>query len=88
MAVCMHSTVQILANFRIMSRWIDAQHEMLLSKFKYRWIAVMDKKVVDNDKNIGRLKRRLETKYGKDYQDTIVLDYVSDITTEDMILVS
>ena len=83
----MQSTTQMLAQFDAANRWIAEQHESLVAKYNDQWIAVLDKSVVDHDKDIKKMKTRLKEKYGEKYEE-IVIDYVSKVTVDNMILVA
>ncbi len=48
-----------LAEFSKDEDWFEANHDLLLSKFKDSFVAIKDQRVIDSDKDIESLLRRL-----------------------------
>jgi len=56
-------------------RWIRENYEELKKFFKDEWVAVLDEKVIDHDRDLSRLVRRLREKrlnYGE-----IAIEYIA-----------
>ncbi len=83
----MQSITQSLYKFGAAKRWIAEQHKSMVAKYNNQWIAVLDKSVIDHDKDIKKMKIKLREKYGDKYEE-IVLDYISKYTVDNMILVA
>lgn len=72
----MEVLVQSLCRYEENVRWINGHYEKLKQKFNDEWVAVMEKKVVDHDKDLSRLIERLRRTYGEVY-DEAAIEYVS-----------
>ncbi len=58
------------------SKWIDQNYEQLTRKYNRRWIAVLDKKVIDSDKNLDKITARLRKRLGNKYSG-VVVEYIT-----------
>ena len=68
----MEALLHTLSIYGEYSRWIREHYEELKKTFKDEWIAVMDGKVIDHDKDLARLVERLRKKYPKKYEQIAV----------------
>ena len=75
----------MLSQFSDAERWIDKHREGLVAKYNNQWIAVLDKSVVDHDKDINKMRSRLKEKYGGKFEQ-VIIDYISKYTADNMIL--
>lgn len=55
--------------------WFLRSREKLLSKYEDKWVAIYSKKVLDSDKNLTTLVKRLKTKGFRPEQ--ILIQFVS-----------
>jgi len=68
----MEALLHALSIYGENSRWIREYYEELKKTFKDEWIAVMDGKVIDHDKDLVKLVERLRKKYPKKYEQIAV----------------
>lgn len=72
----MSSVVAVLSRFEENAKWISKHYEELKKKFRDEWVAVLNGAVVDHDRELNRLVKRLRKKYPEDYNE-IVVEYVT-----------
>jgi len=72
----MESVVAMLSRFEENAKWLSSHYEELKKRFKDEWIAVLNKTVVDHDRELDRLVKRLRKKYLEAYNE-IAVDYVT-----------
>ena len=53
--------------------WFDSNYKSFRKDYKNQFVAVKDKRLLDNDINLDRLVKRLKL---KDYNDSIAIDFV------------
>lgn len=53
--------------------WFDSNYKIFKKDYKNQFVAVKDKRLLDNDINLDRLIKRLKL---KDYNDSIAIDFV------------
>ena len=53
--------------------WFDSNYKIFKKDYKNQFVAVKDKRFLDNDINLDRLVKRLKL---KDYNDSIAIDFV------------
>ena len=53
--------------------WFDSNYKIFKKDYKNQFVAVKDKRLLDNDINLDRLVKRLKL---KDYNDSIAIDFV------------
>ncbi len=53
--------------------WFDSNYKSFRKDYKNQFVAVKDKRFLDNDINLDRLVKRLKL---KDYNDSIAIDFV------------
>jgi uncharacterized protein (DUF1778 family) len=70
------STVQIISKAAENRGWVDANYMSLTEKYSNRWVAVLDKTVIDSDTDLQKLARRLRKKLGERYSE-IAMEYVT-----------
>mgnify|MGYP000144318968 CR=1 FL=1 len=71
----MEALLRMLSRYGDNVRWIRENYEELKKFFKDEWVAVLDKKVIDHDRDLSRLVRRLREKrlnYGE-----IAIEYIA-----------
>lgn len=66
----------MLSRYEENAKWLSSHYEELKKRFKDEWIAVLNKTVVDHDRKLGRLAKRLRGKYSEAYNE-IAVDYVT-----------
>jgi hypothetical protein len=59
--------IKKLSQFEEDMRWIVLAYEKLKDLYPDEWVAVFKKGVIDHDKDLNRLMKRLEAKYPEDY---------------------
>jgi len=72
----MESVVAMLSRFEENAKWLSSHYEELKKRFEDEWIAVLNKTVVDHDRELDRLVKRLRKKYSEAYNE-IAVDYVT-----------
>ena len=72
----MDSVVAVLSEYEDNVRWISKHYDELKKRFKDEWIAVLNKTVIDHDRQLVRLVERLRRKYSEAYNE-IAVDYVT-----------
>lgn len=72
----MESTVVVLSRYEENARWLSRQYDRLKMKYKDEWVAVLNKTVVDHDRELARLVGRLRKKHPDAYSE-IPVEYVT-----------
>lgn len=72
----MEPVVAMLSRCEENAKWLSSHYEELKKRFKDEWIAVLNKAVVDHDRELGRLVKRLRKKYSEAYNE-IAVEYVT-----------
>ncbi len=72
----MESVVAVLSEYEDNVRWISKHYGELKKRFKDEWIAVLNRSVIDHDRELVRLVERLRRKYSEVYNE-IAVDYVT-----------
>lgn len=72
----MESVVAMLSRFEENAKWLSSHYEELKKRFEDEWIAVLNKTVVDHDRELDRLVKRLRKKYLEAYNE-IAVEYVT-----------
>jgi len=72
----MSSIVAVLSRYEENAKWISKHYEELKDKFRDEWVAVFNSEVIDHDRELNKLVRRLRKKYPKDYNE-IAVEYVT-----------
>jgi hypothetical protein len=72
----MESAVLVLSRYEENSRWLSRHYDTLKMKYKDEWVAVLNKAVVDHDRQLARLVGRLRKKYPDAYSE-IAVEYVT-----------
>ena len=72
----MESVVAVLSRYEGNVRWISKHYGELKNRFKDEWVAVLNKAVIDHDRELIRLVERLRRKYSEVYNE-IAVDYVT-----------
>jgi hypothetical protein len=71
----MDSVVAVLSRYEENAKWIS-KHYNELKKFTDEWVAAFDCAVIDHDRKLNNLVKRLRKKYPKDYNE-IAVEYVT-----------
>jgi len=72
----MESAVVVLSRYEENVRWLSRHYDRLKMKYKDEWVAVLNKAVVDHDRELARLVERLRKKYPDAYSE-IAVEYVT-----------
>ena len=70
------SKADIISKAEGSHKWIDEQRDQLTKKYNNRWIAVLDRNVIDSDSDLERIAARLRKKLGDKYSE-VVIEYVT-----------
>jgi len=68
--------VKELETFEGNLKWIDKHYEVLRNKYPDQWVAVLNKRVVGNHKDIKKIIRKLKESFPQNY-DHIAVEYIS-----------
>ena len=77
----MGSPDDILSSFKESNKWITLNYDKLKQTFNNEWVAVLNNTVLDHDKDLKTLVKRLKNQHSKDYN-KIAVEY---ITTEEIV---
>ena len=72
----MESVVAMLSRFEENAKWLSSHYEELKKRFEDEWIGVLNETVVDHDRELDRLVKRLRKKYLEAYNE-IAVEYVT-----------
>ena len=72
----MESAVVVLSRYEENVRWLSTHYDRLKMKYSDEWVAVLNKAVVDHDRELVRLVGRLREKYPDAYSE-IAVEYVT-----------
>jgi hypothetical protein len=72
----MESAVVVLSRYEENARWLSRHYDRLKMKYKDEWVAVLNKTVVDHDRELARLVGRLRKKHPDAYSE-IPVEYVT-----------
>lgn len=72
----MGSVIAVLSRYEKNAKWVSKHYEELKKKYVDEWIAVLNETVVDRDRDLGRLVKRLRKKYPQNYNE-IAVEYVT-----------
>jgi hypothetical protein len=67
---------EVITPFKENNRWIIDNYDNLAAKFRDEWVAVLNLKVLDHDKDLKKLVDRIKAKHLNDYKQ-IAVDFVS-----------
>jgi hypothetical protein len=79
----MEPVVAVLSNYEENAKWLIKHHQKLKTKFNNEWVAVLNKTIIDHDRNLNKLVKRLRKKHPKAYSQ-IPIEY---ITTKEIELI-
>lgn len=71
------SLVQLISKATENRTWVRTNYVNLTKKYSDRWVAVLDKAIIDDDKNLQKLARRLRKKLDKRYAE-VAMEYVTE----------
>lgn len=66
----------VLSRYEENAKWISKHYEELKKKLTDEWVAAFDSAIIDHDRELNKLVKRLRKKYTKDYNE-IAVDYVT-----------
>jgi hypothetical protein len=72
----MEPVVVMLSRYEENAKWLSGHYEELKKRFKDEWIGVLNETVVDHDRELGKLVKRLRKKYSEAYNE-IAVEYVT-----------
>ena len=72
----MESAVAVLSSYEENAQWVTVNSEKLKKDFNNQWVAVLNKTVIDHDRDLSQLVKRLRNKYAKSYSQ-IAVEYIS-----------
>ncbi len=72
----MASVAAVISKYEENTKWISKHSEKLKRRFRDEWVAVHDGAVIDHDKELNKLVKRLRNKYPEDYN-KIAVEYVT-----------
>jgi thiaminase len=72
----MSSVVAVLSRYEENAKWISKHYEELKKKFCNEWVAAFDSTIIDYDRELNKLVKRLRKKHSKDYNE-IAVEYVT-----------
>ncbi|MEM2970704.1 MAG: DUF5678 domain-containing protein [Candidatus Bathyarchaeia archaeon] len=72
----MSSVVAVLSRYEENAKWVSRHYEELKKKYVDEWIAVLDEAVIDHDRDLGKLVKRLRKNYTESYNE-IAIEYVT-----------
>jgi hypothetical protein len=72
----MSSFVAVLSKYEENAKWVSRHYEELKKKYVDEWVAVLNEKVVDHDRNLDKLVKRLRMNYPENYSE-IAIEYVT-----------
>jgi hypothetical protein len=64
----MSSIVAALLRYEENAKWINRHYEELKKKYVDEWIAVLNERSVDHDRNLDKLVKRLRKNYSRKLQ--------------------
>jgi hypothetical protein len=70
------STTELIARAEENSRWVGRNHARLVRKYNDKWVAVLDKRVIDSDKNLKTMVSRLRRTLGDRYSE-VSIQYIT-----------
>jgi hypothetical protein len=70
------SKAEIISEAQDNSKWIDANYEALVHDYDGNWVAVLEHRVIDADKNLDEIMKRLRRNLGDKYSG-VVVEYIS-----------
>jgi hypothetical protein len=73
----------VLSSYEENGKWLSSNYGELKKQFNGKWVAVLDKTVIDHDADLTELVRRLRKKYSKVYSQ-IAVEFV---TTKELDLI-
>ncbi len=66
------STVELIEKGEENSKWLGENYKRLTKKYDNAWIAVLDKRVIDSDKELRSLISRLRKKLAERYPEAAI----------------
>ena len=70
------ATTELIARAEKNSKWLGHNYSRLTKKYNDKWVAVLDRKVIDSDANLRVLVTRLKKSLGRRY-DEASIEYVT-----------
>jgi len=79
----MEPAVAVLSNYEENAKWLSKHYQELKKSFNNEWVAVLDKTIIDYDRDLNKLVKRLRKKHPQAYSQ-IPIEY---ITTKEIELI-
>ena len=70
------SIAELISRAEENRKWLNLNYKQLTERYNDKWVAVLDKDVVDYDRNLKRLARRLRKGLDKKYSE-VAIEYVT-----------
>jgi Zn-finger nucleic acid-binding protein len=70
------SSAAVLSRYEENAKWVSKHYEHLKKKFREEWVAAFETAIVDHDRELDKLVKRLRKNYPKDYNE-IAVEYVT-----------
>ncbi|MHB1908877.1 MAG: DUF5678 domain-containing protein [Nitrososphaerales archaeon] len=70
------SKTDVISRAQINHKWIDMKRDELAREYNNKWIAVLDRNVIDSDSDLGAITSRLRKKLGQKYSKAVI-EYVT-----------
>lgn len=67
---------ELIAKAEENSKWLGHNYERLTRKYNDKWVAVVDRSVIDSDKDLQTLVTRLRKRLGRRYSEASI-EYVT-----------
>ena len=72
----LESAVAVLSSYEENAKWFSRNYERLKKRFNSEWVAVLNRAVLDHDRDLQALVNRLREKHADVYRQ-IFVEYVS-----------
>jgi len=72
----MKAVLQMLSTYEENTKWLNQHYDELKQKYDDEWVAVVNKSVIDHDRDLNRLVDRLRKGYSETYSQ-IAVEYVT-----------
>lgn len=70
------SIAELISRAEENSKWLSANYGQLIEKYDEKWVAVLDRSVIDYDRDLKSLVARLRKKLDKRYSE-VAIEYVT-----------
>lgn len=70
------SIAELISRAEENRKWLNLSYKQLTKRYDYKWVAVLDKSVIDYDGDLKRLAARLRKKLAGRYSE-VAIEYVT-----------